>query len=165
MVNLSWILGHSKTTYTSHTSPTILKTKTGSKTTLNEIAASSIPPCRLNPFLFNGHLQTMYTAIKDPGPPIYYKRQIFKSDHSVYPGTFAVDFAVDPSEGNPNPSGRTSEEKDEPLPARTTNFTREEWDNIASTDSKPMLVALHGLSGGSHEVYLRETLAPLLASG
>ncbi|EUC28308.1 hypothetical protein COCVIDRAFT_11613 [Bipolaris victoriae FI3] len=165
MFNLSWLLGHSKTTYTSHQSPATLTTKTGSKTTLEEVAASSIPPCRLNPFLFNGHLQTMYTAVKDPGPPVYYKRQIFNSNHSVYPGTFAVDFAVDLSEGSPNPPERTPEEKDEPLPARTTNFTKEEWEGIASSDSKPMLVALHGLSGGSHEVYLRETLAPLIASG
>jgi predicted alpha/beta-fold hydrolase len=28
-----------------------------------------------------------------------------------------------------------------------------------------MLIALHGLTGGSHEVYLRKTLAPLTASG
>ncbi|EOA88386.1 uncharacterized protein SETTUDRAFT_38442 [Exserohilum turcica Et28A] len=161
MFNLSWILGHSKTTYTSHKSPATLKTKAGSKTTLNELAASSIPPCRLNPFLFNGHLQTMYTAVKDPGPPVYYKRQIFDSDHSIYPGTFAVDFAVNTAEDKAD----QPDEKDESLPERTTNFTQEEWENIGSLDEKPMLIALHGLSGGSHEVYLRETLAPLIASG
>ncbi|KNG51146.1 medium-chain fatty acid ethyl ester synthase/esteras-like protein 1 [Stemphylium lycopersici] len=163
MFNLSWMLGHSKTTYTSHKTPTTLKTKSGSKTTLNEIAASSIPPCRLNPFLFNGHLQTMYTAVKDPGPPIYYKRQIFDSDHSVYPGTFAVDFVVRPS--GEEPHGKGEPEKDDELPERTTNFSSAEWESISSTDTKPMLVALHGLTGGSHEVYLRETLYPLITSG
>jgi predicted alpha/beta-fold hydrolase len=164
MFNLSWILGHSKTTYTSHKSPTTLRTKNGEKTTLNELAASSIPPCRLNPFLFNGHLQTMYTAVKDPGPPIHYKRQIFDSTHSVYPGTFAVDFVVRKEEGEE--AEKVEKPVDDPaLPIRTTNFSPSEWEDVPSNDNRPMVIALHGLSGGSHEVYLRETLAPLCASG
>ncbi|KAF1834635.1 AB-hydrolase YheT [Decorospora gaudefroyi] len=158
MFDLTWLLGHAKTTYTSHKTPIPLKTKDGNKTTLNELATSSIPPCRLKPFLFNGHLQTMYTAVSDPGPPIHYKRKIFDSDHSVYPGIFAVDFVVSKTEGE-------ASEPDPELPERTTTFTAEEWDQIGSQDHKPMIIALHGLTGGSHEVYLRETLAPLTASG
>jgi predicted alpha/beta-fold hydrolase len=100
----------------------------------------------------------MYTAVKDPGPAIYYKRQLFESTHTVYPGTFAVDFVVSKEEG----SQATT---DAELPERTTHYTSKEWSNISSTDNKPMLIALHGLTGGSHEVYLRETLAPLTASG
>ncbi|KAF1936781.1 AB-hydrolase YheT [Clathrospora elynae] len=161
MIDLSWILGHAKTTYISHASPTPLKTNSGQTTTLNDLAASSIPPCRLNPFLFNGHLQTMYTAVKDPGPPIYYKRKIFDSDHSVYPGTFAVDFVVSKDDGE----AAEKLAQDTTLPERTSDFTLEEWDSIVSKDDSPMLIALHGLSGGSHEVYLRETLAPLTAAG
>jgi len=30
-------------------------------------------------------------------------------------------------------------------------------------DTKPMLITLHGLSGGSHELYLRHVLAPLVS--
>ena len=162
MFDLTWILGHAKTTYTSHKTPNPLKTKSGETTTLSSLASSSIPPCRLNPFLFNGHLQTMYTARPDPGPPIHYKRQIFDSDHSVYPGTFAVDFVVSKAAGEAAlASGPSTSE----LPERTTNFTPEEWSSIASSDDKPMLIALHGLTGGSHEVYLREALAPLTAAG
>ncbi|KAJ4378835.1 hypothetical protein N0V86_005708 [Didymella sp. IMI 355093] len=155
---MSWLLGHGKTAYTHHTSLIPLATKTGSKTTLLEIAQSSIAPCRLNPFLFNGHLQTMFTAWKDPGPPIYYKRHIYTSNHSVYPGTFAVDFVVSKEEG----SAATF---DPELPERTTLYSEKEWENVGSDDNKPMLIALHGLTGGSHEVYLRETLAPLTAAG
>lgn len=33
---------------------------------------------------------------------------------------------------------------------------------MSSSDSTPMLVILHGLSGGSHELYLRAAIAPLL---
>jgi predicted alpha/beta-fold hydrolase len=164
MSYLSWILGHSKTTYTSHKTPTPLLTKDGQKTTLNELATSSIPPCRLNPFLVNGHLQTIYTARPDPGPSIYYKRQIFNSDHTVYPGTFAVDFVVSHSDGL-SAAKQEKNASDPALPIRTTNYSGDEWENIGSNDNKPMIIALHGLSGGSHEVYLRETLAPLCASG
>lgn len=161
MVDFSWIIGHAKTTYTSHKTPVPLKTKEGGNTTLSSLAQSSIPPCRLNPFLFNGHLQTIYTAVKDPGPPIHYKRKLFDSNHSIYPGTFAVDFVVTKDEGEK----AISEGRDPQLPERTTNFTTSEWDGLSSNDSQPMLIALHGLTGGSHEVYLRETLAPLTASG
>ena len=162
MTYLSWLLGHSTTTYISNPSPKPLVTKTGEKTTLPSIAESSIPACCLNPFLFNGHLQTMYTARKDPGPPIYYKRQIFDSDHSVYPGTFAVDFVVSKEVGE---AARLDEKSTDDLPERTTNFSKSEWDAVSSDDTSPMLIALHGLTGGSHEVYLRETLAPLTAAG
>jgi len=106
----------------------------------------------------------MYTAIKDPGPPIHYKRKLLDSDHSVYPGTFAVDFVISQEAGLESAS-HAPKDKDNSLPERTTNFTPEEWDRLASTDNKPMLIALHGLTGGSHEVYLRETIAPLTASG
>ena len=100
----------------------------------------------------------MFTAWKDPGPPIYYKRHIYTSNHSVYPGTFAVDFVVSKEEG----SAATA---DPELPERTTLYSDKEWENVGSDDTKPMLIALHGLTGGSHEVYLRETLAPLTAAG
>ncbi|CBX97042.1 similar to medium-chain fatty acid ethyl ester synthase/esterase 1 [Plenodomus lingam JN3] len=167
MFDISWIFGHGKTSYTSHKSPAPLKTKSGKDTTLPELAASSIPPCRLNPFLFNGHLQTMYTAVKDPGPPIHYKRQIFTSDHPVYPGTFAIDFVVSPTKASSPAADADADTASSPtLPERTTNFLPEEWTSLPNpTDTTPMLIALHGLTGGSHEVYLRETLAPLTSNG
>jgi predicted alpha/beta-fold hydrolase len=160
---MSWLLGHARTSYTHHAQSMPLSTKSGNSTNLSALAQDCIPPCRLNPFLFNGHLQTMYTARKDPGPPIHYKRRIFESTHSVYPGQFAVDFVVTKEEGEKSLIDR--KESSTELPERTTNFPSAEWDALASTDTKPMLIALHGLSGGSHEVYLRETLAPLTASG
>ena len=36
---------------------------------------------------------------------------------------------------------------------------------MGADDEKPMLVTLHGLSGGSHEIYLRHVLAPLVKAG
>ncbi|KAL9112710.1 MAG: hypothetical protein Q9227_003013 [Pyrenula ochraceoflavens] len=92
--------------------------------------------------------------IKPQDPPIFYKRKIFDSDDPAYPGTFAVDFVTSPYEGS-----------EPPLPPRTTHFTQEEFQNYGSLDSKPMLIALHGLSGGSYEVYLRQCFAPLVGDG
>jgi len=110
------------------------------------------PPCQLNPLLFNGHIQTMWTATKQHGPPVYYKRKVFQADQHVYQGSFAVDFAVKPyTEGDPS------------LPPRTTYYTEDEYENLGSEDSRPQLVVLHGLSGGSHEIYLRHVIAPLIA--
>ncbi|KKO99605.1 hypothetical protein THAR02_08277 [Trichoderma harzianum] len=44
-------------------------------------------------------------------------------------------------------------------------FTKEEFENIGSLDSKPMLVVLHGMNGGSGEAYLRRSLMPFINGG
>ena len=36
---------------------------------------------------------------------------------------------------------------------------------MRSEDDTPMLVILHGLSGGSHEIYLRRVLKPMIDAG
>ena len=154
MLDPSWIIGHAKTGYTNNNAPIKLTTKSGEHTTLRNLVQSAIPPCRLNPLLFNGHLQTMWTAVHDDGPPVIYKRAYFQSEHEVYKGQFAVDFVVD----YPSP-------KDETLPERTTYYSEDEFKNLGSSDDKPMVIACHGLTGGSHEVYLRQTIAPLTAAG
>lgn len=128
-----------------------LQPKTGSTTDLLSICKASTPPCRLNPLLFNGHAQTIWTSVKDDGPPINYKRHLFEHEDPAYPGTFAVDFVV------PHPSL-----EDPSLPPRTTYYAKDEFERVGSLDSRPMLVALHGLSGGSFEVYLKHVLAPLV---
>lgn len=96
--------------------------------------------------------------MKDDGPPVHYKRHLFESTHSVYPGQFAVDFVVSKEES-------AKSKVDETLPERTTFYTKEEFEGIGSDDDKPMLVCLHGLSGGSYEVYLRQVVAPITEAG
>ncbi|RDW70186.1 alpha hydrolase-3 [Coleophoma crateriformis] len=93
----------------------------------------------------------MWTAMKFEGPPVFYKRKVFDAENPTYHGTFAVDFVVEPYT-----------DTDNTLPPRTTYFDEHEFDGIASLDSKPMLVALHGLSGGSYEIYLRHVIHPLI---
>ncbi|QPG96850.1 hypothetical protein C2857_005371 [Epichloe festucae Fl1] len=150
---MEWF-GHAKVDFTHAPTPRTLKEKDGKETDVLKIVEAATPPCRLNPLLFNGHVQTMWTIMRPHGPQVYYRRKIFEADHKTYQGTFAVDFAVQPFEGG-----------DESLPRRTMYYTDGEFANIGSDDSKPMLVVLHGLSGGSHEVYLRHAILPLLGDG
>jgi predicted alpha/beta-fold hydrolase len=135
--------------------PVTIKEKDGSSTDLLKIVKEIVPPCQLNPLLFNGHLQTCWTAVMKDAPPVHYQRKIFEAEHSGYSGSFAVDFFAKDE----------AEKQDDSLPPRTTYFSEEELAGLGSDDSKPMLVVLHGLSGGSHEVYLRHAIVPLLETG
>lgn len=147
-------LWYSKISFYHHPKPVILETKDGQKSDLLEFTRSTTPPCSLNPFLFNGHLQTFWTAVKSLDIPIYYKRKVFEAEDPTYAGSFAVDFVVKPNQ-----------DVDQDLPPRTTYFGEADFIAIGSSDSKPMLVVLHGLSGGSHEIYLRQTIFPLIEAG
>jgi len=149
---MEW-LGHAKTTFTHSTTPLILEKNDGSSTDLLVVCEESTPPCHLNPLLFNGHLQTMWTAIKQDGPPLHYKRKLFEAENPAYHGSFAVDFVTQPFS-----------ESDNTLPIRTTYFSDEEFAGVASLDNSPMLVTLHGLCGGSYEIYLKHVLAPLVGA-
>lgn len=145
------LLGYANATFHHHETPIILKTKDGKETDLLKVAQSVTPACHLNPLLFNGHLQTFWTAMKSQDIPIYYKRKIFEAEIPAYAGTFAVDFVVP-----------QHEEIDESLPPRTSYFKPTELNELESSDNNPMLVILHGLSGGSHETYLRHVLLPII---
>ena len=150
-------LGYARTSFYHHPKPITLPTKEGQKAepcNLLDLCKSVTPPCRLNPFLFNGHLQTFWTVVRNQDIPIYYKRHVFSSDEPAFTGTFAVDFVVKPYEG-----------EDDRLPPRTTYYKNTDFDDIGSLDDTPMLVTLHGLSGGSHEIYLRHVLRPLVDEG
>lgn len=93
--------------------------------------------------------------VKGYDVPVIYKRKVFTSNNPAVPGSFTVDFV----------HGIASDEVDSSLPPRTTYFNEQEIGEIGSDDSKPMLVTLHGLAGGSNEIYLRHVLAPLTTEG
>lgn len=136
---------------------------------LTEICREATPKkCRLNPFLFNGHLQTAWTILKHDGVPVYYKRRMFESDSPMFSGQFALDFVVEPYEMPDDDVLMDRERKytrESGLPVRTSFMSEDEFAALPSDDTKPMLVTLHGLSGGSHEIYLRHVLHPLVADG
>lgn len=123
--------------------------------------------CQLNPLLFNGHLQTMWTAVKLDDVPVHYKRWRFDAHNPDYSGTFEVDFVVEPCDTSAvaeDPDAPKPDPK-QPLPERTSFFTVKEFAALPSNDTKPMLIVLHGLSGGSHEAYLRHIVHPLTQNG
>ncbi|KAJ9272873.1 hypothetical protein DTO212C5_1134 [Paecilomyces variotii] len=137
---------------------------------LVKLCRDSIPSkCSPNKLLFNGHLQTIWTVLKSSHVPVYYKRKIFESTSSLYPGQFAVDSVVPPYDSSSDdPEVIDAERKytlPDGLPSLTGLFTHNEAQGLSSQDSKPMLVVLHGLCGGSHEEYLRHVLAALTADG
>ncbi|KAJ5545429.1 hypothetical protein N7461_007733 [Penicillium sp. DV-2018c] len=139
------------------------------QTTFLDVCRSATPStCNLNPFLFNGHLQTCYTVLKHDNVPIHYKRSMVESDSPAFAGHFAMDYVVAPYDlpNDPELMDAARKHTQEPgLPPRTSFFTEKELSALSSDDSRPMLVLLHGLSGGSHEVYLRHVLAPLMKDG
>ena len=151
---LSWLPGRARVELTEHKQPIKLQRRDGSVCSLSEFCRAVTPPCRLNGFLFNGHLQTIWTVLTSPDIPIYYTRKMFEADEPQCPGTFAVDIAVPPFT-----------DKNERFPPRTIPYTQAELADLGSDDSKPMVIVLHGLSGGSHEAYLRCVLEPLVAAG
>jgi uncharacterized protein len=117
-------------------------------------------PLRLNPILFNGHIQTFSVGLGLTGTDchIHYKRRCWQSDSEIYPGHFTVDFVISPPD-NPSPRDRT-------LPPRTHNFEENEWDDhLKENIDRPLVIVLHGFLGGSHEKYVRHALELLTAGG
>ncbi|CAG9990995.1 unnamed protein product [Clonostachys byssicola] len=146
---MDW-LGRAKIRFTHAASPLKLERRDGESTDLLQVCEQSIPPCNLNPLLFNGHLQTLWATVRQDAPPIYYKRRVFEADNRKYHGTFAVDFVVNPFA-----------EVDNFLPPRTVFYTDDEFQAVGSDDTKPQLIVLHGMTGGSYEPYLRHCIALL----
>ncbi|EKG13788.1 hypothetical protein MPH_09097 [Macrophomina phaseolina MS6] len=136
--------------------PISLTDRSNRAVTLPELCQRSTPPYHPSLILFNGHLQTVWTALKRTEVVVRYKRQIFASENDLYPGTFAVDFV--------SQDDSDIKQEDSSLPPHTTYF-RDADAPTGSADCRPMLVALHGVAGGSHEPYVKHVLAPLAACG
>ena len=173
-MNLSWIFGHAKTSFHCSDETVNLPLKHSGSKNLRDLCTdpSVTTPCRLTPYLPSGHLQTINAALTKADIPIHYRRKVFESNDASYPGTFVVDFVSHVDAHTKDKSvGDQDEGKRKPAnvhgnaycPKRTRLFEEHEWADFeaGSEDTKPMLVVLHGLSGGSYELYLKEVLAPL----
>ncbi|KAH8689620.1 hydrolase, alpha/beta fold family protein [Talaromyces proteolyticus] len=175
MSALSWLKPNAKISLFHCESNPLLLTKKASgddgqgkeQISLVDVCRQATPStCNLNPLLFNGHLQTAWTTLKESVEiPVYYKRKIFEQEDALFAGQFAVDFVVPPYEQPVDEEATDAARKytlPSGLPSRTALFSKDELESLPSDDSRPMLIALHGLTGGSHEVYLRSVLAPLV---
>lgn len=106
----------------------------------------------LSPFLVNGHLQTAYASVRSfKGiDQVTYKRLVLNYKCG---GEGTVDFAVKdilPDELPHQPQFQ----KNLPSDTHYTFFPPDDA-RLTSDDSKPMLIVLHGLAGGSSESYVR----------
>ncbi|KAJ5947143.1 hydrolase [Penicillium verhagenii] len=148
--------------YHSSTSYQLVQKNEDTPISLAELCKECTPPlCSLSPLLFNGHLQTAWTQKAACYTPVYYKRKIFDSNHSSYEGQFSVDFVVPPYVDT---GGHSETNNTEDLPPRTELFEAEEDVKFLSADdSRPILLVLHGMSGGSNEPYIQDVLAAVVA--
>ncbi|ANZ74855.1 BA75_03233T0 [Komagataella pastoris] len=116
------------------------------------------------PPLFNGHLQTMWAAAGsfEQVDQIYYGRRVLNYADG---GSGTADFVISRKQFEEEEPGippksqcvqtDTGELVEPVLPPRTRFMNEVELKNQVSDDTRPMLVVLHGLSGGSHEAYVR----------
>jgi len=120
-------------------------------------------PFPVHPLLQSGHLQTLYAAACNFNDVerVYYARKLLAMHDG---GTVGLDIVLD-SEAQYNRGIEADEDiRKRPdyvknLPSRIRYMkAAEESELLASDDDRPMLIAFHGLSGGSHESYLRAVL-------
>ncbi|KAG7819820.1 hypothetical protein KL928_002494 [Ogataea angusta] len=114
----------------------------------------------LHPLLFNSVLQNMYIGQADFSKvhTVYYGRRIIESTY--LPGQFTLDYHVDPEDPEvfAQRSAATQPENYPKLHPRTRYYTEQEIDRVHKKwqeNTLPIVLVLHGLSGGSHEQNIR----------
>ncbi|ODV82016.1 AB-hydrolase YheT [Suhomyces tanzawaensis NRRL Y-17324] len=149
--------------------------------TMTDIIAAAVPEfasgasCYMSPMLPTGHLHTAYTALNkfEYTDKIHYKRRILtiedityqvKGEALKYDGfqgasTIAVDYVV-PEDKLATGTGDQFRPASQTIPLlpRTAYLDPAHEHEILDND-KPLLIALHGLAGGSYESYIRAQLA------
>ncbi|KAI5966570.1 uncharacterized protein KGF55_000879 [Candida pseudojiufengensis] len=134
----------------------------------------------INPLLSSGHVQTAYTALNnfEKYHHVHYKREILNIENKTYQvsdnidlkydqwkgeSTIALDYAIntkdykhDENHLNYKPNSQSKE-----LPPRT-EFKNPKEEIIKNDSEKPLLLILHGLSGGSYEAYIRAVLEKII---
>lgn len=148
--------------------------------TLSKIVASAAPEFAhnakfyVNPLLGNGHLMTAYTGVNEFNnvDKVCYKRLLLTVQDKPYvahgithkydtwggKSTFSVDVAVPETHLTGSPDQFRPQLQTRPLPPRTEYVEPEVGASILSNEEKPLVIALHGLSGGSYEAYIRAFL-------
>lgn len=129
----------------------------------------------VNPLLSSGHAQTAYTSLYsfENVDLVHYKRSLLNvdSENKFYyvngdkmpydrwkgKSTFCIDYAVPESASDPNHLKYKPESQTADLPPRTEYLNPETELSLLDND-KPLVIALHGLSGGSYEAYIRAFL-------
>lgn len=150
------------TTYGEKTVELPLRNGNGGHISLARLIGEKVPQLKegswfwQSPLLGNGHLQTIYgtMAANDHVDRIYYGRRLVTWDDDG--STVSVDYVVEP----PNSKAEWDESlkycpipDPPPYPVRTRYLTPDEIGKF--DEDKPLAIVLHGMSGGSHESYVR----------
>lgn len=104
------------------------------------------------------HLSTVYSSLAnfEKVDHIYYRRHTLEHEDG---GNNTLDFAV---RSNKHLSEAQYEDSgDRSLPPRTSHMSAAESREIGSVEAGVLVVLAHGLSGGSHENYIRRTITQL----
>ena len=116
-----------------------------------------------HPLLQSGHLQTLYAAASNFNDVdrVFYARKLLDMNDG---GTVGLDMVLETEamfkkglEVDETIRQRKDYVKNLPPQIRYMQAA-EESELLSSNDDRPMLIALHGLSGGSHESYVRAVL-------
>ncbi|KAH3688909.1 hypothetical protein WICPIJ_000082 [Wickerhamomyces pijperi] len=146
---------------------------------LDELVRTEVPELTtgstfyLNPFLFNGDLQTLYLNAADYSKTwsVQYGRRIVEYNHDgclIKGGSSSADFVLPfesreefkaKSDANPTPEGWPKQHPG------IRFLTEEEISEQTSDDTKPLAIVCHGLGGGSHEPIIRCLTSSLFAKG
>lgn len=149
--------------------PLPIKGDISSTKTLSELVSENIPALRdgawdlMSPTLFNGNLQTMYAAggFESINKVYYGRRCLYWDDGSLVTADYHIAAPTSQAEWKEKLE-YCPLDNPPPLPSRLRYFTPEEINEIknpkSSVADKPLLVLLHGLSGGSHESYIRSVV-------
>lgn len=154
----------------------------GDSTTFPELISRAAPELAagasfyVHPLLSSGHAQTAYTALNkfESCDLVHYKRRVLQvEDKSYFVGadampydrwkgqsTFTVDYVVPPSASDADHMRFCPRSQTKPLPPRT-EYLDPEAEHLLLDNDRPLVVALHGLSGGSYELYIRAFLAEI----
>lgn len=140
--------------------------KNGTKS-LAQLVNDEVPYLRegawefMSPALFNGDLQTLYSSTPHEHVwQVYYGRRcIYWEDGSLVTADYRINTPASQTEWKELTKYSPLGDKTPPLPKRLRYLAPEEVAKIEapspSVADKPLLVLLHGLSGGSHEPYIR----------
>lgn len=141
--------------------------KSGDKVGIDRFVEKFVPDARpgsyfwLNPLQANGALQTYKASVSDKSKEnkIWYGRRLFTwSDGSLISVDYVLDKPSSTDEWNEQ-SKYSPIDNSPPLFERTRYLSPEEITHRDDPDSsKPLLISLHGLTGGSHEMYVRATI-------
>ena len=108
-----------------------------------------------HPVLPTGHLQTIFASLRnfETVDVVYYERMML-SYHDG--GVGALDFATSAAslEHFQDLLNEVPPHQHRALTDRYRYLTAKEIDELASNDAKPMLIVMHGLTGGSDEGYV-----------